>query len=577
MQKNKIFFPKHKDYILSFIFAVQISILFPMTLYLTNISEMEVSIGPVLHNCTIVFLVLALLFSITNRLITPKLKNFHLCLLCIGIICSWVQFSLIAWDYGVFDGRSFELQDDYWKGLIDLSIWLTIAAGILKLSKQHLNKFSYICTAIFVMQTGSICVKYLTQYDDDLLKQEFGDQEQLANIYRFSPEKNVIHILVDGLQSDILEHVLKYEPLKDRYENTFTGFTLYSENLGVFPYTRFSVPSFLGANIYKNNTIKNKFIDEVISGENIFSTAKKQGFELDIASGAIYWVKRYSKSPHNNIFNLDKEIYGNPSQKQTAFLLDISLFRLTPHFFKGVIYSNQKWLLKRLFTPQEGMQHWYFKHTSFLRSLITKMDTTRKKPVYKYIHIMNTHNPMVVDQDCNYLGQVVGMDKNHLAFQTRCTIETLTLLMQTLKQHDIYDSSLILIHGDHGGWPGTLRHGAPIKIPGNRTNLEPLRSLASPGLLIKPINNTGKLKKSTALTSLIQIPDTISTNMAWGTKFGYPSLSEKGIQEPRKFYFYEWQRDAWESDHTGPIFEFTIDGSHFDTEWRLTNTIMPPK
>jgi hypothetical protein len=66
--------------------------------------------------------------------------------------------------------------------------------------------------------------------------------------------------------------------------------------------------------------------------------------------------------------------------------------------------------------------------------------------------------------------------------------------------------------------------------------------------------------------------------MKWGVDFGGKSVFDVDpkVQRQRKFYFYFWQRDAWETDFTGPIQEFTIKGSHFDTPWHAEKTIFPP-
>jgi hypothetical protein len=96
-------------------------------------------------------------------------------------------------------------------------------------------------------------------------------------------------------------------------------------------------------------------------------------------------------------------------------------------------------------------------------------------------------------------------------------------------------------------------------------------------LAIKPPHTHGELKIDNQLTSLIQLPDTISSIMDWEVEFGAAPIThtESATEKVRKYHLYRWQRDAWETDYTGPIYEFDIIGSHYETPWLHTKTWLP--
>ena len=79
--------------------------------------------------------------------------------------------------------------------------------------------------------------------------------------------------------------------------------------------------------------------------------------------------------------------------------------------------------------------------------------------------------------------------------------------------------------------------------------------------------------------SLLDVPDTVADIMGWTANFGHTSLLtlEEGQTRTRHFRFYDWQDDAWESDYTGPIVEFAIDGSHYQVEWVIKEFYLPPE
>jgi len=250
-----------------------------------------------------------------------------------------------------------------------------------------------------------------------------------------------------------------------------------------------------------------------------------------------------------------------------------------PHFIKKYVYNNQSWLLNAAFAGQEYLQHRYFSHTGFMIGLIENITIDRASPVYKYIHIMNVHNPMVVTPDCRYAGWTMRATRVRLTVQSKCTLDTIVKLFDKMKALGIYDNALIVVHADHGGWAIPYRFKQILYWSSGEVITPFAASLASPLIAIKPPNSTkGDLKVSPVLASLTDIPDTISSIMKWGVDFGGESILELDAKAPRqrKFYYYTWQRDAWESEYTGPIQEFIIKGSHYETPWYAGRVIPPP-
>jgi hypothetical protein len=230
-----------------------------------------------------------------------------------------------------------------------------------------------------------------------------------------------------------------------------------------------------------------------------------------------------------------------------------------------------------MFIDAEYLQFSYFSHTAFLKKFIENMAAERRKPVYKYIHVMNTHTPMVVNSECGYAGGVLQNTRPALLTQSKCTLGTAVRLFEKMKMLGIYDDVLIVVHADHGGWVASRRH--PQTTPQGGDNIPPaFLSLASPLIAIKAPPRSGDLKTTAALASLTDIPDSISAIMQWGTSYGGEALldmDEKRSRE-RRMHLYTWQRDAWETDFTGPIYEYKITGSHYEAPWIPARVFLPP-
>lgn len=552
----------------------------PYLLYITNIEQFTSSLFSVMKLCLMPALFIFLLFI--------PLSKFHYrgdlhriaTILAILSILVWFQGNVLLWDYGILDGRNIIWDEHIWRGWIDGSIWI---ATIILVTSFYKNIGSFIIkSAIFIFILQFFSISYISYENWELIQKKNSKAlaGELTEILKFSEKNNVLHLLVDGFQSDVFNELLHHESLGDRYQKSFQGFVYYRETVGVFPYTRFAIPAFLAGEMYSNELPKDTYIDNILKGDTILSVANNEGYEIDIASGDEYLINRYSNLPYRNIYNMEDLGNAGAQFKDAATTIDLALFRILPHFLKIYIYNNQKWFISQLVVSKDFFQFSYFLHTHFLNIFSHSMSVERKSPVYKYIHVMNTHNPMVVDNNCAYSGVATRMNRATLTMQSKCTLDTLSVLLNRMKDLDIYDSTLIIIHADHGGWVPNYRQGPPPTL--FSTNIEApqwVASLASPLLAIKKPYDMADFRVSDKQASLLDIPATISDIMGWDSSFNWQALEKMDLEISRKriFRFYEWQRDAWETDYTGPIQELSIEGSHYEVEWKPEKIFYPPK
>ena len=550
----------------------------PTLVYLSNEGEFSSGLGEILRLCITLALVATLgLFAILKYLPYVAQKSILVIFSSVSILV-WAQDNILAWDYGVFDGRNIEWTLSHWQAFIDTPLWVGFILLTLYYKDKLFNKLWVIAAALLFIQTVSALVLVTQNYDDLLTKDSFSDSGSLQQVFRFSERENVLHIVLDGFQADVFDELINNEQLGSYYQNAFRGFTFYRENLGVFPYTRFAVPAFLGEKIYNIEEPKDAFIDSVLSGDNILNAAVAAGYELDVASGSHYFTERYANASYTNIYGLDNLTVIDPAIKDTAKLIETSLFKAAPRLLKPIIYNEQKWRITSLLSGNPGAEQLYFIHTSFLYGLINSLTADRKNPVYKYIHVMNTHNPMVTNTNCNFSGNLAGSGRASLTIQSKCTLDTLAILFDTLDEEGLYDDMFIIMHGDHGGWVPNLRQGPNIVLTNGAVLPKAASSLASPLLAIKLPESNKPFSISDQQTSLLQIPSTIARTMDWKHNFTYNPISDENSSQAikRHFYFYDWQRDAWETDYTGPIQIFEIDGSHYETKWNPVGQYLPP-
>ena len=555
---------------------MQLFLLTPLTLYLGNHGEIGAGLLDVLRICLLPLLATILVFYLINKVSTERWRaNWQLILCCLTLLL-WLQGQVIVWDYGVLDGNDINWSGSSYRGWVDATVWIVIFAAGLLLGRAHRNLLVSLCCGVLLIQALALTITFMGEFNQIASAQAADQASDKEEIYRFHSDQNVIHIVVDGFQSDVFDFLVAGPQGSNHFRESLSGFTFYRETLGVFPYTRFSIPAYLSGRVFLNGVTKDEFIGEVLSGDNILNQAVNEGFQLDIATAGGYPAAAYSHASSDHFYDIDSHALSRPTYYQAALLIDLSLFRSVPHALKPAIYRDQNWLLSSVFSDGDEMRHGYFRSTVFLHDLINSVTTGRNEPVYKLIHVMNTHNPMVVDANCVYRGRGFGSTRITLTHQSMCTLNTLHALFDSFRNAGIYNDSLIIIHGDHGGWVENTRVGPPIKLPNGEIAPDWIKSLASPLLAIKLPGNQGKLEVSNQLTSLLQLPDSISDIMGWSAKFGFSSILAGEDMQPRSFYFYDWKKDAWTAERTGNILQFEITGSHFESEWTPAELYFPP-
>ena len=567
-------------YWLVLILIIEIFILIPTSLYLGNISEFSDSLLVIFQWYKIPVLIFSTFFILINMSLKGKLHEKYLSLLSAIAFLFWLFGFVIFWDYGLLNGTTINWSENSWRGWIDITIWIVVITASLMYSKRFKKIFIPISSFLVIAQLLIMLFTAYPNRDEIFTKSiKVNGNDSLRKIYQFSSQYNVLHLFLDGYQSDIFDDLINYKGLGKIYKDSFVGFTFFDETISAFPYTRFSIPSFIGNKIYDNKISKDSFVKSVFEGESVFNIAHKNNMEIDIVTEE-YWMPFFTKGIYNNSYTLKGK--GEESLKTTnaVQIFDLTLFRLAPYFIKRYIHNDQKWLFSSLFTLDEKMNYRYFSHTKFFEDFTKNLTVSNRSPVYKMIHIMNTHNPMVVNKVCEYAGGTLPTTRFNLTIQSKCTLDLVYQLFEKMKELGIYNNTLIVVHADHGGWVTAKRFNqAKVSKILDKPILPSMVSLASPLLAIKPINSKGQFNVSHKLVSLTDIPDTISTLMNWKVDFGSESVftEKNSLTRTRKYYFYYWQKDAWTTDYTGPIYEYYINGSHYDTPWELNNIIYPPQ
>ena len=551
----------------------------PFTVYQGNIDEFVVPLTSILSYFVFPALILVSVISVIGLLLPEKLHQRYISILFILGILIWLQGNIFVWKYGLLDGQSFDWTKGQWRGLVDGALWIALLI-VSYVFYRKLYKIAVFGSIVLVSLQAALLV-FSSFQQPEIWKMRSAESSRVPDeIFEFSSKQNVIHIILDAFQSDIFQEIIEEDPIY--YYKALAGFTFFKDTTSSFPTTYMSIPAFLSGQNYKNDIPMPEFVDSVLRGKTITNVMYDEGYEVDFAGAKadIYAKGRHTNSFHTPVpYGLTKHQY---EKVNSALIVDMVLFRCAPHFLKKYICNDQSWFIQCLVEQKFKTEGMYFAYKAFLQEVIDNMSATRAKPVYKYFHLMQPHAPFVVNEDGEYAGRILAANRRNAKTQSKYTLNHVIELLNKLKALGTYESSLIILHADHGGHIRIKMMNMDKEMNGSSMSNSELANIVKAAvslMAIKPPYVKGPLKISSVQAALTDIPATISSILNLNEKFPGRSVFEISSDEmrERKFYYFEFLHKHWQAQFFDRIDEYLVRGPSLDiTSWQRGSTYFRP-
>ncbi len=551
----------------------------PLTIYITNAEEMRVGFQTLAWLYVLPFLACMVLVAGFGLALPRGPRQFYAAVLAAIGVLLWLQGDVLLWDYGPLDGTFIDWQREAWKGYVDTPIWVAVIAAAVYWRRRVLPMVRPLCLFLFVVQLGSL---WFLEPDPrtepgDKLGSSIDYVDPPESLFRFSDTGNVIHIVLDGFQSDIFEEILADSK---RYRDALRGFTFFKEAVTSSTVTYLSVPSFMTATTYLNHIPVWKFKQQALEGRNIVQVLASAGFQVDMASATNFSLNFYRSG---NYYHIPRPFRGKEEAEKwhAGFMLDLSLFRCAPHFVKGAIYNQQAWWISSTILELSGLVHKHFSGNEFLRHFTERSSLGRDGAVYKYIHLITPHPPLVVAEGDVPANKPLERTRENHKRQSAYTLDRIVTLLDKLRSLAIYDPSLIIIQSDHGSG-----ESFQIREAGSDRWIDSLKSELRvwggvlPLLLVKPANSGEPLKVSEAPVELNDIPATLTGLLGLPDDFGGKNVfAVKSGEERQRRYYREMskRRRAARTGYFESLQEYIISGSVFrESSWQVGKIYRKP-
>jgi hypothetical protein len=570
-----------------------VGILGPHTIFANNSGEFAVEYAelaaPWLLRSTAVNWCILLVAGSAFALLSHRMAQIYAAVLFAVGLLLWGQGNLWNADYGVLAGQDLDLAAHAWRAPYELAAWAAVLIAAVAFSRR-VSRIAPFASVVFL---GVQAAAMAFNSTESATAQRVRWVDPPPALYQFSPDRNVIHVVLDEFQSDVFHEIFQQD--REALDRQFSGFHYFAEHSGSFPTTSFSMPAMLAGREYRNREPAPEFVRDAFKRSSIFEHVSRAGYEVDAASivpvdSFEQWLGPEAAPNWKGArFRIRKPFVSRQDYREVSArqLLELSLFRHAPHAGKAFSIERPQdfyrpvWM-DRTESPAQVRRHEASNSVAFLEQFTARMAVGREPPVYKLLHVGVPHRPIAVDRECRFIG-LTDMSRQSYIEQSRCAIRLVGILLDRARALGIYDSSVIVVSSDHGtdlpplGFEG--RSESLSLIPGPSTvRLPAIASTAKALMLIKPPNGTGPITVSEAPTSHVDVPSTILHLL------GLPGASAEGLmfqrdpQQPRVREFGMYNPHVrFPKAHLDRLDVLTIDGRVLDAAaWNVRQLIWRP-
>jgi hypothetical protein len=359
-----------------------------------------------------------------------------------------------------------------------------------------------------------------------------SDEVLMPGIAKFSATKNALVVLMDSMNSDVFEQVVKENP---EIAKNLEGFIFFPDTAAASPTTYLALPTIHSGRVYQQGVPLNDF----------FTSAVKEGSVLNKLANAGY--DSISINPIQNVcpqsLDCTKAAAALRSKKEEIRsegieVLDAVLFRLAPLGLKEAVYNEGNWTIKSWIDDKRFVQTGVM-HNFFLKEFARSVTVGSDKPTLKFVHLLNTHAPSVYTPECTYAGRRLDRTRENYLTQVRCSLEIFGELVQALKAREIFDQTAIILLADHGN----------LVVPSARTSMKGfvanIIGVANPTFAVKPIGAKGPFKTAGGEIHLSDFGATLCDLLKdCSVDRGVSALNEP-TGRVRLFNFYRWKNEFW--------------------------------
>jgi hypothetical protein len=470
----------------------------------------------------------------------------------------YVQFYVFVGDFGPFDGRVIDFGAYKLQAITEIAVLLALVAIALARPQIAVPLFGRLlgmllafsvaatCWSVMVMPRSAEARAAGADLTGALAASNFlRDRRPIPGVTSLSRDKNVIVLLLDTLQVDVFEKVIRDDP---KLQEQFAGFQLFTNATGHFPYTALSIPSILTGEIYGG------------SGETIpqyLNRAAQNRLEVKLAQQG-FAPSRIALHTRTGFLTSQ-----GSTCRRFGEAYDLYSFRQVPVAAKAWFYDEGRFRIARQCSGVPTTEP--ERDLAVLDRLVEDSAVTSSKPTVKYIHLWGAHPPAMLNPDCTV--RRLGAAFTDFQGQAHCLLKETGRYLDKLRSLGVFDNTMMFILSDHGSRYGFLKKRAP-----GAAAPPYVMSSANPTIAFHAFGDNSPFRTTSAPATLSDVVPTIMSQLSLpgnGNGVDITALNEN-TDRLRTFTFFRNAGDA-ANEFLSNVDHFEIRGSVQDPKaWTVS-------
>lgn len=422
--------------------TVTYAVFAPSSLFLENINEFSIYYAKILPVILFVTVFLIVLIYVSAICLADE-KIFHLCIAFVFSIalCVYVQGNFLNPVLPSLDGTEINWSLYQRQNIISMCFWIFCIVVCLVLAylwKEKTEKvMKYIALFFSAVQLVTLIVLVFTTRLNNYVNFGYAKEGEFA----IGSQENIIIFLVDTLQSSSMEEYL----ISDAYTEGFLDdFTFFDNAVSGGASTRVALPLLMTGVEYDPMQTMEAYTQEIWEEADLYRDLHESGYDVRFYTTARYLSKLPDGVADNYMVTGDSWIYDYPVFGTQLYKL--VNFYLMPQFLKPYFWMAENTMLSTISSAEGGYvcdDVQFYQDFKAAKGLGTDYDKS-----FRLYHLEGVHKPYLMNENA----ERVEEGESHITEQQilQGNMKILSEYLEEMKRKGVYESSTIIILGDHG-------------------------------------------------------------------------------------------------------------------------------
>lgn len=424
--------------------SIMLCLFAPYDIYISNRSEFWFSQSQLLALSAIIFMIFVLInvfVLFCASIISKVLYRITVIIEFCSLITLYIHGNFLSYNLPGLNGEPVNWDDYKYNMLLSVFIVMLIFTILIFL----INKAGCAATMriVSICSAGLLLMLLLTMSIEAVLYNTSAEMSSVSwvatedNLFGMSDDKNMIILLLDYTDGEEFNNLLLSEK---EYREVFDGFTSYTDAMGMYSYTRYSIPTILSGERYEFQENYTDYLSRIMNDSPLLCKMEQENYNM-------CFYEKQTILPYN-----DKDVFKfrnvKPSSESTVDFYkffdawaNLVCFKYMPYQFKSMFQVLPGTFSEtQTITSTENVFKW--DDVDFYNNCISTPVTIKDQKQFKFIHLEGAHEPFHLVNMKEERGDYADMLKSCLMLVER--------YLEKLKEYDVYDNSVIVIMADHG-------------------------------------------------------------------------------------------------------------------------------